>query len=109
MHIRAHTSLPGPLSKLNILTDQAKWSASVTDWESAKELHARFHQLAHSLKQLFLTLTIQQTKQIVRTYKSCAPFFFFSFGTLKTSMSQSTGFKGITFMADGCYTYNFIW
>lgn len=76
-HIRAHTSLPGPLSEGNAradaLTQVLHISLTMDPYEQAVHLHKRFHLNAASLR-LHAKVTREQATQIVTNCEVCAQY-----------------------------------
>lgn len=75
-HIRAHTSLPGPMVTGNMLADLATRSATYVVLDSvaaAKEFHSTFHVPAETLRLKF-HITRAEAREIVLQCSSCAEF-----------------------------------
>ena len=77
-HIRAHSSLPGPLTEGNDLADQATrlvCLASLSDpLSEAQTAHALHHLNVHTLRLRYM-ITREQARQIVKQCKNCLTLF----------------------------------
>lgn len=78
-HVRSHTSLPGAIAEGNHLVDSLvsallMQQLTVDPISQAKNLHARFHFSAASLKHLLPDVPLDTCKHLVRLCKTCAPF-----------------------------------
>ena len=73
-HIRAHTGLPGPLSRENDLADQATLLTCLTikpdPLSQAQTAHTLHHLNAQTLRLRF-NITREQARQIVKQCKNC--------------------------------------
>lgn len=72
-HIRAHTWLPGILTKGNEIADTLIMSVSMDILEQARMLHQQFHLTPQSLHKLLTELPIVQCKHLSRICATCAP------------------------------------
>lgn len=75
-HLRAHTGLPGPLSKGNMVTDLATRHQSVflaSAIDQAQQAHALHHLNAQTLRLMF-KLTREQARQIVKQCPACVTY-----------------------------------
>lgn len=74
-HIRAHSSLPGPMAEGNALADAATRPLIflATSEQQAKFFHERFHVTAGTLVHRF-QITRQQAREIVTGCKQCVQF-----------------------------------
>lgn len=86
-HIRAHTTLPNPLSKGNALADALTHAAIFTPFEEAQKSHKMFHQNAQALWREF-KITREQAWQIVKSCQTCPTFH--------TPPSYSVNPRGLT-------------
>lgn len=64
-HIRAHSGLPGPLTKVNATADQLTKLVALTNVELATQSHKLHHQNSQSLQRQF-QLTKEAARQIVK-------------------------------------------
>lgn len=75
-HIRAHSGLPGPMSRGNDLVDQATRVIAVAlspQLDVAKEFHRQFHVTAETLCHRF-ALTRKEAREIVTQCQNCCQF-----------------------------------
>lgn len=75
-HIRAHSGLPGPMSRGNDLADQATRVIAVAlspQLDVAKEFHRQFHVTAETLCHRF-ALTRKEAREIVTQCQNCCQF-----------------------------------
>lgn len=75
-HIRAHSGLPGPMSRGNDLVDQATRVITVAlspQLDVAKEFHRQFHVTAETLRRRF-ALTRKEAREIVTQCQNCCQF-----------------------------------
>lgn len=75
-HIRAHSGLPGPMSRGNDLADQATRVITVAlspQLDVAKEFHRQFHVTAETLRRRF-ALTRKEAREIVTQCQNCCQF-----------------------------------
>lgn len=75
-HIRAHSGLPGPMSRGNDLADRATKMiafALLSNLELAKEFHKRFHVTAETLRNRF-NITRKEARDIVTQCQNCCQF-----------------------------------
>lgn len=75
-HIRAHSGLPGPMSKTNAKVDIATRNSvfvSLTSVDLAKNFHASYHVPANTLRLRF-HISREQARQIVKACPDCAIF-----------------------------------
>lgn len=75
-HMRAHSGLPGPMTKGNERADQATRFVAValsSSLEAAKEFHQKFHVTSETLRRRF-SLTRKEAREIVTQCKNCCQF-----------------------------------
>lgn len=75
-HIRAHSGLPGPLSKGNDRVDQATRLVAISFTDplaEAKKAHTLHHLNANTLRHMF-KITREQARDIVKGCKTCVTF-----------------------------------
>lgn len=75
-HIRAHTNLPGPLSKGNEIVDlctRGEYVFFASSMERAQHFHKQFHVSAKTLQQRF-QLSRAEARQIVLNCQQCITF-----------------------------------
>lgn len=75
-HIRAHSGLPGPMSRGNDLADRATRLAAAalaSPFENAKAFHNNFHVTSETLRKRF-SLTRREAREIVTQCQNCCQF-----------------------------------
>ena len=72
-HIRAHSSLPGPLAEGNALADELTKIIAVSQVKLAQQSHALHHQNSLSLRKQF-KLTREAARQIVKQCERCPQY-----------------------------------
>ena len=72
-HIRAHSSLPGPLAEGNALADKLTTIIALSQIELSQQSHALHHQNRLSLR-VQCKLTKEVAHQIVKQYKRCPQY-----------------------------------
>ena len=72
-HIRAHSSLPGPLAECNALADELTKIIALSQIELAQQLHAIHHENSSSLRKQF-KLTREAACQIVKQCERCPQY-----------------------------------
>lgn len=104
-HIRAHSGLPGPMSKGNDLADRATRLAAVVlqpPLEAAKNFHETFHVTAETLRHRF-NISRKEARHIVTTCQNCCEFLPVPHVGLTPRDTTPTD------LADGCYSSIFLW
>lgn len=103
-HLRAHTSLPGPLVEGNQQADLATqiWLAQEQAIQQAQQSHALHHQNANSLRQQY-KISRESARQIVKQCQHCPSLTSVPhFGVNPRGLTQS-------FMANGCNPCSLFW
>ena len=75
-HVRAHSGLPGPISRGNDLADQATRvvaAALSSQVDAARNFHKQFHVTAETLRRRF-ALTRKEAREIVTQCQNCCQF-----------------------------------
>ena len=75
-HVRAHSGLPGPISRGNDLADQATRvvaAALSSQVDAARNFHKQFHVTAETLRHRF-ALTRKEAREIVTQCQNCCQF-----------------------------------
>ena len=72
-HIRAHSSLPGPLAEGDALADKLTKIIAISQAELAQQSHALYHQNSLSLSKQ-LKLTREAARQIVKQCERCPQY-----------------------------------
>ena len=75
-HVRAHSGLPGPISRGNDLSDQATRvvaAALSSQVDAARNFHKQFHVTAETLRRRF-ALTRKEAREIVTQCQNCCQF-----------------------------------
>lgn len=70
-HIRAHSNLPGPLTRGNMMADHySRFLLACTALEQAKEYHSKWHVNTHTLSFKF-NIPRKQAEDIIRSCEKC--------------------------------------
>ena len=75
-HVRAHSGLPGPISRGNDLADRATRvvaAALSSQVDAARNFHKQFHVTAETLRRRF-ALTRKEAREIVTQCQNCCQF-----------------------------------